>query len=92
MIVHIEDYFGDTIGAVTVTENDMETGELKVLETTGDISIADIDFDDFFDTNEERIRIQMELKHLTVDKPKSICKNDCGIKDIDKCFNKGELP
>ena len=45
MIIHIEDYFGDTIGAVRVTENDMETGELKVLETIGYISIADIDFD-----------------------------------------------
>lgn len=81
MIVQIEDYFGDTIGAVMVTENDIETGELKVLGTTGDISIADIDFDDIFDTNEEKVRIQMELKHLTVDKPKSICRtgNEVGF-------------
>ena len=68
MIVEIEDYNGNTIGAIRATENNTN-GEVEVIEYEGDISIADIDFDDIFDTNEEQIKVQMDLQHLTIKKP-----------------------
>ena len=70
MIIEIEDYNGEQIGAIEVTENSIETGQLEVLDTIGDVSIADIDFDDIFDTNSEKLRIGLELENLTIDKPR----------------------
>lgn len=66
MIIEIENE-EKTIGAIRATENNMN-GEVEVIECEGDISIADIDFDDIFDTNEEKIRIQMDLEYPTINK------------------------
>ena len=59
MILEIENYHGATIGAVRVEENN-EYGEVEVKNISGDISIADIDYDDIFDTNEEKVRVQID--------------------------------
>ena len=57
MIIEIEDYFGNTIGAVQITKNN---NEVNIGACDGDISIADIDVDDIFNTGEEKVRIQLE--------------------------------
>ena len=60
MIIAIENYNGKTLGALLVTENDMN-GNLIIRNSILDnISIADIDYDDIFNTNEPKIRIQIE--------------------------------
>lgn len=53
MIIEIEDYKGNTIGAVQICN-------MKVEKIIGNISIADIDGDDIWDTDDQKIRIQME--------------------------------
>lgn len=58
MIIEIEDYFGNTIGAVQIIDNNEEGISVGVCD--GDISIADIDIDDIFLTNENKVRIQLE--------------------------------
>lgn len=58
MIVEIENYYGSTIGAIRVVENN-ENGEVEIKNIKGDISIADFDRDYIFDTNEELMRIQL---------------------------------
>lgn len=57
MIIEVEDCFGNTIGAVQINNNN---NEVMIGECDGDISIADIDVDDIFDTDEEKVRIQLE--------------------------------
>lgn len=59
MIIEIEDCFGNTIGAVQITNNN---DEVIIGACDGDISIADIDVDDIFDTDEEKVRIQLEKR------------------------------
>lgn len=58
MIIQIEKSNGDTIGAIKLSENNIN-GEFEIEKVTGDISIADIDFDDIFDTNEKKLRLQL---------------------------------
>ena len=58
MIIQIEDSNGETIGAMKFFENNIN-GEFEIEEVIGDISIADIDFDDIFDSNEKRLRLQL---------------------------------
>lgn len=61
MILSIEDKNGETIGAVKLTENNINGDiEIDFNHIIGDISIADIDYDDIFDTNDKKIRIQLE--------------------------------
>lgn len=57
MIIEIEDCFGNTIGAVQINNNN---NGASIGAWDGDISIADIDIDDIFDTDEEKVRIQLE--------------------------------
>ena len=59
MIIEIENSNGKTIGAVKFSENNIN-GEFEIEKVIGDISIADIDFDDIFDTNEKKLRLQLE--------------------------------
>lgn len=61
MILEIEDYYGNTKGAIRLTENN-EDGEIEIKNIKGEYNIADIDFDDIFDTNEYKVRIQKETK------------------------------
>lgn len=60
MIIEIEDTKGYYIGAMHVEEFNEEINGIKIVDKKGDISIADIEFDDIFDSNEEKIRIQIE--------------------------------
>ena len=58
MIIEIEDYMGNTIGATQVHEPE-NMNDITIEKCNGAISIADIDNDDIFDTNELKLRIQM---------------------------------
>ena len=58
MIIQIEDYNGNRIGAFRIVENDID-GEDKITDMIGDISHADTEFDDLFNTNENKFRIQL---------------------------------
>lgn len=58
MIIEIEDCFGNTIGAVQIIDLDEEGVSVGVKK--GNISIADIDSDDIFNTDENKVRIQLE--------------------------------
>lgn len=58
MIIEIEDYMGNTIGATQVHEPE-NMNDIKIEKCIGDISIADVDYDTIFDTNELKLRIQM---------------------------------
>ena len=58
MIIEIEDYMGNTIGATQVHEPE-NMNDIRIEKCNGAISIADIDNDDIFDTNELKLRIQM---------------------------------
>ena len=58
MIIAIEDNNGNDIGAVKITENNL-FGETEIKKTKGDISIADIELDYIFNTNDNLIRIQL---------------------------------
>lgn len=49
----------ETVGAVLWTECD-EEGEMQFWETEGQICIRDYDFDDIFDTNEFKIRLDID--------------------------------
>lgn len=57
-IVEIETKEGNTIGAVQFYKN-KENEEIQIQQVQGNISIADIDGDDLFDTNDKKIRIQI---------------------------------
>ena len=57
-IIEIETNTGNTIGAFQLYENN-EDGEVEIQQSTGEISIADKDTDDIFDTNDKKIRIQI---------------------------------
>lgn len=57
MIIEIEDTKGNTIGAVQL--NDYQEDGIGIGLMTGDISIADVDMDYIFDTEEILIRIQL---------------------------------
>lgn len=60
MIIEIESNNGELLGALRVHENNA-FDELEILETAlYEISIADIDYDDIFDTNEQKIRLQLD--------------------------------
>ena len=58
MIIEIEDYMGNTIGATQVHEPE-NINDITIEKCKGDISIADVDVDTIFDTNELKLRIQM---------------------------------
>ena len=59
--IEIETNTGNTIGAFQLYENN-ENGEVEIQQSTGRISIADIDTDDIFDTNDKKIRVQIYPK------------------------------
>ena len=59
MILQIEDYNGCELGALNINPNN-EYGEISVRNIRGDVSICDIDFDDIFDTNNYKLRIQLD--------------------------------
>ena len=55
MIIEIESNNGELLGALRIHENNA-FGELEILEIAlYEISIADIELDDIFNTNEEKI-------------------------------------
>lgn len=58
MILEIEDNIGNTICAIHIMK-DMN-GFPDIVNSIGDVSFADVDFDDIFNTNEEKIRICLE--------------------------------
>ena len=60
MILEVEDYEGNTIFAIQTERNDF--GEEEVINTKGNISIADRDFDDIFGTNDFKTRLQLETE------------------------------
>lgn len=62
MIIQIEDTLGNTIGSILLNTSAFdEFNDSKAFERVdGDISIADVDFDDIYDTNDRKIRIQLE--------------------------------
>lgn len=59
VVIEIEDVKGNTIGGIRIFEND-ENGDVDIINTMGDISIADIVFDDLFDSNDKKVRVQLE--------------------------------
>ena len=59
VVIQVEKGNGETIGAILFNPNDFETGTLKIEKCQGDLDIADIDFDDIFDTNDLKIRLQL---------------------------------
>ncbi len=59
VVIEIEDNKGNTIGGIRIFEND-ENGDINIVNTMGDISIADIDFDTLFESNDKKIRVQLE--------------------------------
>lgn len=61
MILEIEDFNGNTIGAILLNENGLD-GDIDIHKVCGDLSIADIDLDDIFNTNESKVRIQLEVE------------------------------
>ena len=60
MILEVEDYEGNTIFAVQTERNNY--GEEEIINTKGNISIADRDFDDIFGTNDFKTRLQLETE------------------------------
>lgn len=60
MILEVEDYEGNTIFAVQTERNNF--GEEEIINTKGNISIADRDFDDIFGTNNFKTRLQLETE------------------------------
>ena len=65
MIIEIENEKGMRLGAVRCNYKKDEFEEtLYVQETTNNVSIADIDYDDIFDTYEDKVRIQIEDSKL----------------------------
>lgn len=58
MILEIENKFGEQICALLIEQN--EDAEYIVKETIGDVTIADYDLDDIFDTNDDKIRISLD--------------------------------
>ena len=59
MILEIEDFFDNKLGAIQFLNNCDEYN--NIINTNGPISIADCDtYDDIFDTNDFTIRIQLE--------------------------------
>lgn len=69
MIIEIEDCMGTTIGATYVKEPE-NMNDIKIKNCIGDISIADIDFDGIFNTNDLKIRIQITDEHSLNDNVK----------------------
>ena len=64
MIIEIENNEGKQLGALLITENDIN-GNLVIRNSIlKNISVADIDGDDIFNTNEPKIRIQIEDNKL----------------------------
>lgn len=59
--IEIETNNGNTIGAFQLYENN-ENGEVEIQQSIGAISIADIDTDDIFYTNDKKIRVQIYPK------------------------------
>jgi len=57
-VIEIENNKGETIGSIEVTENNLD-GEISFRRCKG-VSVADIDFDDIFETNNQKIRLQLE--------------------------------
>lgn len=57
MIVNVEDKEGNDIGQVWVKEN--LSGGLDVLKVVGGVSVADVDFDVYFDSEDMVLRVQL---------------------------------
>lgn len=57
-VIEIENNKGETLGSIEVTENNLD-GEISFRRCNG-VSVADIDFDDIFGTNNQKIRLQLE--------------------------------
>ena len=57
-VIEIENNKGETVGSIELTENNLN-GEISFRRCTG-VSVADIDFDDIFETNNQKIRLQLE--------------------------------
>lgn len=60
MILEIEDKLGKRICAMKINPYDEEERMPIVESTIGEVSIADYDFDDIFDTNDYKIRISLD--------------------------------
>lgn len=57
-VIEIENNKGETVGSFEVEENNID-GEIKI-GRCNKVAIADIDFDDIFETNNQKLRIQLE--------------------------------
>ena len=60
MIIEIESRNGELLGALQLHENNSHNNIKIINEALYEISVADIDSDDIFNTNEEKIRIQLD--------------------------------
>lgn len=60
MIIEIENDLGLRLGAIRFEEIDEYGEEIVIHDITKNLSVADIEFDDIFDTNERKIRLQIE--------------------------------
>lgn len=62
-VFEIEDYNGNTIGAIEVDMN--FDGEINILNITG-FDVADVeDYDDIFGTTDKKVRLQMNNRGLS---------------------------
>lgn len=79
MIIEIEDFDGNTIGALQLSENivyeNIDVNDVKTV--SGDIDIIDIDFDDILDTDELKIRVNTNIiNYETYDEYKDLFYDD----------------
>lgn len=58
IVIEIEDTKGNTLGAFELTENNTN-GDIEINNTIN-FSIADITLDDIFNSNNQKIRMQLE--------------------------------
>lgn len=60
MILEIEDYNGSRLCALDLEPYSENNHMIEVVNTEGDVSIADVEFDDIFGTNSFKLRIQLD--------------------------------
>jgi len=79
MLIEIEDFDGNTIGVLQLSENmdykNIDVNDVKTV--SGDIDLIDIDFDDILDTDELKLRVSTNLiNYETYDEYKDLFYDD----------------
>ena len=70
MIVSFEDFYGNYIGSAQLIDCE---NDICVENIDGNISIADVSFDDLFGSNDKKIRIQLDKKNRETYRFEIIC-------------------